>query len=186
MIDPAADPGIDPVADPGIGLAIDLGIGLVTDRAVDHVIGLATDPGSDPGSDLAIGLLTDLAADLLPYPVTDLLTGRVSGSDPARAPGFAPDSAAALRARAAGNGNSVVRAYAAARLVADSDPSSTAAGRPAAGQAPGRIGGPIGPNRFCAAPNHGPSARPNGVAHPGASRGSSSAPGGSSAQERAG
>lgn len=178
MIDPAADPGIDP----GIGLATDR----VTDRVVDPVIGLATGLVSGPVTDLVIGLLTDLAADLLPYPVIDLLTGHVSGSDPARAPDCVPDSAAALRSRAAGNGNSVVRAYAAARLVADSDPSRTAAGRPAAGPAPGRSGGPICPNRFYAAPIRGPSAHPNGVAHPAASRGSSLAHGGSSAQERAG
>ena len=93
----------------------------------------------------------------------------------------APDSAAALRPHAAGNGNAGSEAAAVAALV-DSDSLNTAAGRQAAGRALAQNCGSTGSSRFAVAPILCPSARPSGAAHPTPTRESTQEEPGSSAQ----
>ena len=81
----------------------------------------------------------------------------------------APDSAAALRRHAAGNGNSDCAAPAAAPL-ADTGPRNISVGRQAAARAPERSCGPTGPIRCDAVATRCPSARPSVAAHPTATR----------------
>lgn len=97
----------------------------------------------------------------------------------------APDSIAALRGRAAGNGNSAFEAPA-AHLVGDTYRLDTVAGSQAEEQVSGQSRGPICPNRFYAVPNKVPSDLPNVVAHQTATRGSTQEAGGNSAQGYAG
>ena len=97
----------------------------------------------------------------------------------------APGSVAALQGHAAGNGNAAVEARV-APLAGDSDLVSTAAGKWAAGQAPGWSRGSIYSNRFSDFPNHGPSDHPNEAAHQSAIRESMQGAGGSSAREFSG
>src|SRR5450830_1356277 len=97
----------------------------------------------------------------------------------------APDSAAALRRHAAGNGNSGCEAPVAAPL-GDTDPLNTAAGRQAAGRALEQNGGSNCPIRFDVAPIDCPSARPSAAVHPTATRESTQEDPGSSAPGFAG
>src|ERR1700694_5050980 len=81
----------------------------------------------------------------------------------------APDSAAALRRLAAGNGNSGLEAPAAAPR-ADIESLNIAAGRQAAGPAEVQSCDSSCPIRFDAAPMHRPSAHPSAAARPNATR----------------
>jgi hypothetical protein len=94
----------------------------------------------------------------------------------------APDTVAALRGLAAGNGNSAFESPAAAPLAGDIYPLNTAAGRQATGQGQVQRCGSICPNRFYAVPNYCPSDHPNVAAHQTAIRRSMQGAGGSSAQ----
>lgn len=139
-------------------------------------IGTACINISDQDPDLAPG--ADLAWD----------PNHVPGPVPCLCPCLCsfPDSVAALRAHAAGNGNAAVGTRIAAPLVEGSGPLSTGAGKKAAGQAAAPSGDPTCPSRACAVPNRGPSCWPSVAAHPDASRGNSAADGGSSARGLAG
>ena len=98
----------------------------------------------------------------------------------------APDSVGAPQGHAAGIGSSGCAAPAAAPLRGDSDPPNTVVDTQAAGQARERNGDSTGPSRCDAAPNHCPSARPSAAAHRSATRESTEAEPGSSAQGFAG